>query len=176
MFKNIQEVTGLGKGLGSVGAKLSKSAGMPGLNVGSNVKAIQPDRQPGPDGEEPITPGEAQALDAEIAAQQGPEVVEKLPNPEKLEFDKLGAPDKHKLIGHIVRRDGKEYILDWDEDYEVYKLIDPETLRVKTRVKPSSISTVDFRSGTIREALSKAVGAALNGHSIEQIVTELVSG
>jgi len=175
MFDDIYEVTGLGKGLGAVGAKMSKSAGMPGLNVGSNVKAIQPEQTPGPEGEEPVTPGEAQALDAEIAA-QGPEMVQQLPDPEPLEYDKMGSPDKHRLVGHVVRRDGKEYVLDWDQDYDVYKLVDPETMKVKTRVKPASVSTVDFRSGTIREALQGAIFHILAGDSIDWLVDVLVDG
>lgn len=175
MSKDLFEVTGLGKGLGSVGAKLSKSAGLPGVNVGSNVKALQPEKPPGPEGEEEVSSGEAQALDAEIA-QQGPEMVEQVPKPVKLEFDKLGSPDKRKLIGHLVRRDGKEYILDWDADYEVYKLVDPDTLRVKTRVKPTSISTVDFRSGNMREALAEAITHILSGNSVDWLVDTLVDG
>ncbi len=154
------EVEGLGKGLGSVGAKMSKAAGLPGVNVGSNVKPVQPSNTSGGQEEQPqMTPEEEAAL----AAEDGPEVVEKLPKPEKLTYDKLGAPDKHKMRGHIVRRDGKDYVLDWDDEFEVYKLVDPDTLRVKTRVRPSSISTVDFRSGTVREDVTWATSEILAG-------------
>lgn len=169
----IHEVVGLGKGLGSIGAKMSKSAGMAGMDVTSNVKPKQPP-QPAAAPAEQEAPSEEEA--AALAAEEGPEMVEKLPKAVKMEYDKLGAPDKHKLLGHIVRRDGKDYVLDWDEEFEVYKLVDPETYRVKTRVRPASVSTVDFRSGTVREALEGAVFDILDGDEADKLVDKLLYG
>lgn len=181
MFDELFEVTGLGKGLGSAGAKMSKAVGLAGVDVspGSGVKALQPPAQKAEEPEAGAAP-EAEMTpeeEAALAAEEGPETVEKLPKPVKLEYDKLGAPDKSKMTGHTVRRDGRNYVLDWDDDYEVYKLVDPDTLRVKTRVRPESVSTIDFRSKTIRESVTWAAQEILAGATpsiaVEVLLEEL---
>jgi len=176
-YSYINEVTGLGKGLGSVGSKISKSAGLPGLDVSSNTKALAPPQQAQPQ----EAPPDAQGAPPEDfipgeEEEQGPETVEKLPKPEELKYDKMGSPDKHKLVGHTVMWDNREYVLDWDDEFEVYKVVDPETLRVKTRVKPDSISVVDYKEESIRDAISEAVGCAAQGIPIESLVEHLLDG
>ena len=170
----LSEVKGLGKGLGSIGAKMSKAAGMPGMDVSANTKPVQPPapkEEPAKE-EAPMSPEEEEAL----AAEQGPEVVEQLPEPDKIVYDKLGAPNKSKLTGHIVRRGDRDYVLDWDDEFEVYKLVEPETLRVRTRVRPASISTIGFRAGTIKKAVSEAVSRITSGAPVSSLVSRLLDG
>lgn len=167
---SLHEVQGLGKGLGSVGAKMSKMAGMPGMDVSNNTQAIQPQQNQQGAEEAP-----AQEEDPEAAAaQEGPEMVEKLPKPEEIQFDRMGSPDKHHLRGHTVRWGGRDYILDWDDEFEVYKIVDPETFRVKTRVKPESVSTVDYRVESIKEGIDYALNSILAGEPVDAQVDSLV--
>jgi len=168
-MRNVFEVAGLGTGLGTAGAKMSKSVGAPGINMDSGVKALAPTSAPATAEQPPMTPEEEAAL----AAEQAPETVEQLPEPQELEYDKLGAPNKNKLTGHIIRRDGKEYVLDWDAEFEVYKLVEPETLRVRTRIRPNSVSTVDFRSGTV---VKEAIADIRNGIPVGSLISKLLNG
>lgn len=187
----IFEVKDLGKGMGPVGAKMSKSVGMPGESVKNKNKLVKkpgqtsPKKTPVPKEPKGMTPDaapEAPPEDPDSAAEEmvdtGPELVEKLPEPEKMEFDKLGAPNKHRLIGHIVRWGSKEYVLDWDDEFEVYKIVDPETLRVKTRVRPDSISTVDYKSESysFTDPIRKALYDSYNSVPMDEIVDGLLNG
>lgn len=190
------EVKDLGKGMGPVGAKMSKSIGMPGVSVANKNKLVKkpgqtsPKKTPVPKEPKGMTPdtskepSEEPKKEVEAASPEeggevldtGPEVVEKLPDPEDIKFDKLGAPDKHHLIGHIVRWGSKEYVLDWDYEFEVYKIVDPGTLRVKTRVRPDSISTVDYKVESMRNAIKMAIHESYEGTPIEYLVDNLLIG
>jgi len=179
-YELVHEVKGLGKGLGSVGAKISKAAGGAGIDVSSNTKALDPNSAQDPKGEQPQ---DAQGAAEDPAAEQGaepvdtgPEVVEEIPEPEEMQFDRLGAPDKNHLIGHVVRWGSKEYVLDWDDEYEVYKIVDPATNRVKTRIKPDSISTVDYKKETVKEALDSAVSWIASGADPNECIDFLLDG
>jgi len=167
----LSEVQGLGKGLGSVGAKISKSAGLPGVDVSTNTKPLKPPQQAPQQQEAPpedVPPGDVPPEEMPIE-DPGPETVEELPKPEKLEYDAFGMPNKERLIGHTVNFDGREYALDWDPDVSVYKLVDPDTLVVRTRVKPSQISTVDFRE-SIEDALRRVEYGVPPGVVVEQLL------
>jgi hypothetical protein len=186
---HILEVKDLGKGMGPPGAKMSKAMGMPGVSVSNKNKLV---KEPGatspkktpvakePKGMTPDAEGEAPQEAPDGAEGEmvdtAPEVVEKLPDPEKMEFDKLGAPDKHSLVGHIVRWGSKEYILDWDDEFEVYKIVDPETLRVKTRIRPDSISTVDFKAESLQSSIRTALCESHKGVPVDQIIDGLLDG
>lgn len=166
MTKNelLLELQGLGKGLGAAGAKMSKSMGAPGLDVSPQNDASAPPKQR----EASQIAPEEQTPPEEI---EGPETVEKLPPEDKLELDKLGMPDKEKLKGHVVKYDGRNYILDWDEEFQVYKLVNPDTMIVKTRVKPSMVSTLDF---VVPESIETSINALLQGASLAETVDLLV--
>ncbi len=185
------EVKDLGKGMGPPGAKMSKAMGMPGVSVKNKNKLVKkpgqtsPKKTPVPKEPKGMTPGAApepppEAPDGaeEEMVDTGPELVAKLPEPEKMEFDKLGAPNKHRLIGHIVRWGSKEYVLDWDDEFEVYKIVDPETLRVKTRVRPESISTVDYKQEDyfFTDPIRKALYESYRGVSVDDLVDRLIDG
>lgn len=185
LLQKLNEVKGLGKGLGAVGAKISKAAGGAGIDVSSNNKPLDPSKAQEPKGAQAQggAPEDAEGAAEDPQAQPGeepidtsPEVVETLPEPEEMQFDRLGSPDKNHLIGHIVRWGSKEHILDWDDEYEVYKLVDPDTLRVKSRVKSDSISVVDYEKETVKEALDTAVGWITAGADPEKCIDILLDG
>jgi hypothetical protein len=161
----LQELQGLGKGLGAYGSKMSKSMGAPGLKVSPTNSAKTPPSQSSAG--KAIAAADDQAP-VEVA---GPEVVSSLPKPEPLKLDKMGMPDKDKLVGHKVKYDGRDYILDWDADYQVYKLIAPDTKIVKTRVKPSQISVIDF---VMKESLDTAVKHLISGAGLHDTVGNLL--
>jgi len=113
-------------------------------------------------------PPEEQTQPEEI---EGPETVEKLPKPEPFQLDKMGMPDKDKMKGHTVKYDGRNYILDWDAEFQVYKLVDPDTMMVKTRVKPSQVSTIDFR---MQESVNEAINSLLSGEALKSTIDDLL--
>lgn len=188
-YDTLVEVKDLGKGMGPPGAKMSKAMGMPGVSVKNKNKLVKnpsqtyPKKTPvpkepkgmTPDSQEEAPPEAPDGAEEEMV-DTTPEVVDKLPEPETMEFDKLGAPNKHRLIGHIVRWGSKEYVLDWDDEFEVYKIVDPETLRVKTRVRPDSVSTVDYKTEALKDAIRTAVYESYTGGSIDSIVNDLLNG
>ena len=174
----IREAEGLGKGLGSIGAKISKSAGLPGVDVSGGSKALSPNSSGGTSGTTPKLSGGSGNAGMPPEGQEPidttPETVEALPEAEPMEFDRLGSPDKNHLTGHIVKWGGKDHILDWDADYEVYKVVNPITLRVKTRIKPESISVIDYKPETVKESILRAVDDILGNASVDYLVDRLL--
>lgn len=173
----LQEVAGLGKGLGSIGQKIAKSQGMPGADVSNKTtKALPPNG--GTPKAAPGAEGGAAAADVPPEAMEPidttPETVESLPKPEPMKFDRLGSPDKFHLKGHLVKWGGQDHILDWDDEFEVYKIVDPATLRVKTRVRPDSVSTIDYKPESL--AVKDALEGIHSGASIEDAINALLDG
>lgn len=160
----LQELRGLGTGLGSAGAKMSKSMGAPGLDIKPSNSARTPPSQT-PAGQ--VDPA-AQTQPEEV---EGPETETIIPKPEPIKLDKLGMPDKDKLRGHKVKYDGRDYILTWDELFQVYKVVDPETKIVKTRVKPSMVSTIDY---VLKDSIDDAIKALVAGEPLRETIDELV--
>ncbi len=160
----LQEVAGLGKGLGSIGQKIAKSQGLPGADVSNkSTKALPPSSNGSASTSSSLSGGSGAAgmpPEGQEPIDTTPETVEALPAVEPMQFDRLGSPDKHHLRGHIVKWGGQDHVLDWDEEYEVYKVVNPVTLRVKTRVRPDGVSTIDYKP----ESLSEAVYEAIDGH------------
>ena len=124
----IKEAQGLGKGLGSAGAKISKSMGLPGVDVSTNAKPLPPGGSGGAPGTGKASSGAEGTAglppEGPDPIDTTPEVVEELPEPEPMVFDRLGSPDKYHLRGHIVKWGGKDHVLGWDDDFEVYKVVD----------------------------------------------------
>jgi hypothetical protein len=149
--------------------------GMPGVDVSSNTKPVMPDKakEKPPQGapqQQQAPPEQGQEeVPPEMEEPEPPESVEKLPKPEKLKKDERGNPDKERLLGHTVKFDGRDYTLDWDEENMVYMLVDPDTLIVKTRVKPEHVSTIDFE-----ESINVAIRRVYNGLPVEHLVEFLL--
>ncbi|MHA2065630.1 MAG: hypothetical protein ACXABY_14740 [Candidatus Thorarchaeota archaeon] len=178
--EKLDEVSGLGKGLGSAGQKIAKSAGMPGADVSNKTTKALPPSGNGGDKATPNLSGGAGAAGMPPEGQEPidttPETVEALPEAEPMEFDRLGSPDKHHLKGHTVKWGGQDHVLDWDDEYEVYKVVNPVTLRVKTRVRPDSISTMDYKPESVTETIYMAIDGHVRGVPVDSLINMLLDG
>jgi hypothetical protein len=97
---------------------------------------------PGQPGQDQGQPGMEQPGQEGQPQLVGPEMVGELPPTMPIKYDQAGAPDKYTLDGHTVRWDGREYILSWEPEKYVYRLVDPMTMIVRLRVKPEQISVI----------------------------------